>query len=259
MDLGIGGKRALITGGGRGIGAGIAQALADEGVRVAVVSRTLADVEETCERIGGVRAGHLPIEMDLLPEGAPAALVAELERSGFGRPEIVIHNLGGTLDLSDPFCSVEDWRKVWRFNLEVAVELNLLLVPPMQAHKWGRVVHISSISAVENHGPVPYCSVKAALTAYARSMGRVVAPDGVIMTAVLPGAVMTDGGYWDVASHERPDHVERYLADRMAIHRFGTLDEVSRLVAFLCSEYAGFCVGSIMPVDGGQGRSFFGQ
>lgn len=258
MDLGIRGKRALVTGGGRGIGSGIAEALAAEGAAVALVSRTAADVDATCERIGGAAAGHLALAMDLTPEGAPADLVQRLDDAGFGKPDIVIHNLGGTLDLSDPFCSIEDWRRVWRFNIEVAIELNLLLLPHMQAQRWGRVVHISSISAMENHGPVPYCSVKAALTAYSRSMGRVVAPDGIAMTAVLPGAVMTEGGYWDEASRERPEHVERYLADRMAIHRFGTLDEVSRIVTFLCSEYAAFCVGSVIPVDGGQGRSYFG-
>jgi 3-oxoacyl-[acyl-carrier protein] reductase len=128
----------------------------------------------------------------------------------------------------------------------------------MRGKKWGRIVHTSSISSVENHGPVPYCAAKAALNAYTRSMGRVVAADGVVMTAILPGAVFTEGGYWDQASKERPEHVEKYLAERMAIHRFGKVDEISNLVAFLCSDYAGFCVGSIIPVDGGQGRGFFG-
>ncbi|RJQ11491.1 MAG: SDR family oxidoreductase [Dehalococcoidia bacterium] len=258
MDLGLAGRNALVTGGGRGIGRGIAQALAAEGARVAVVARTLADVDETVTSMGGVGVGHLAIAMDLTPEGAPAAFEQELRRRGFGPIDIVVHNMGGTLDITDPFCSLEDWRRVSRFNIEVAIELNLLLLPHMREQRWGRVVHISSISAVENHGPIPYCSVKAALNAYTRSLGRVVAPDGVVVTAVLPGAVMTEGGYWEVASAERPEHVEKYLADRMAIHRFGHVDEVSRLVAFLCSEHASFCIGSIVPVDGGQGRGFFG-
>ena len=258
MDLSLAGRFALVTGGGRGIGRGIAEVLAAEGARVAVVARTASDVEDTVEAMGGTAAGHLAVAMDLMPDGAPAALVRELDARGFGAPDIVVHNMGGTLDLADPFCSVDDWRRIWRFNLEVAVELNLLLLPKMRAQQWGRIVHISSISAVENHGPVPYCSVKSALNAYTRSFGRVLAPDGVVMTAVLPGAVMTEGGYWDVAARERPEHVERYLADRMAIHRFGHVDEVARMVAFLCSDYASFCIGSIVPVDGGQGRSYFG-
>ncbi len=256
MNLDIAGRKALITGGGRGLGAAIAASLASEGARVAVCSRTMASVERVVAELPG--EGHVGIGLDLEEDGAPQQLLTRL-RADFGMPDIVVHNLGGTLDINDPFCSIEDWRRVWRFNMEIALELNQALIPPMQGKGWGRIVMISSISAMENHGPVPYCSVKAALTAYARSMGRVLARDGIVMTAVLPGAVMTEGGYWDVASNERPEHVERYLRDRMAIGRFGRPEEISDVVAFLCSAHASFCIGSIVPIDGGQGRSFFGQ
>lgn len=259
MKLGLEGKRALVTGAGRGIGRSIALCLAREGARVAVVSRTASDIESLVDEMGGATLGHVGIAMDLLPNTAPSELVEKLKKANFDPIEIVVHNLGGTLNLTDPFCSVEDWRQVWRFNLEVAIELNLLLIPPMREKQWGRIVHISSISAMENHGPVPYCSIKAALTAYSRSMGRVLAPDGIVMSAVLPGAVFTEGGYWDTASKERPEHVRKYLAERMAIRRFGQLDEIGNAVAFLCSDKASFFIGSIVPIDGGQGRGFFGQ
>jgi 3-oxoacyl-[acyl-carrier protein] reductase len=226
---------------------------------VAVVSRTASDIETLVEEMGGEESEHYGVDMDLVPEGAPDKLVDRLKRANFGPIDIVVHNLGGTLDITDPFCSVDDWRRVWRFNLEVAIELNLLLVPAMRERRWGRIVHISSISAMENHGPVTYCAVKAALTAYARSLGRVLAPDGIVVTAVLPGAVFTEGGYWDIASRERPEHVQKYLAERMAIHRLGEPDEIGNAVAFLCSEKASFFIGSVVPIDGGQGRSFFGQ
>jgi 3-oxoacyl-[acyl-carrier protein] reductase len=69
---------------------------------------------------------------------------------------------------------------------------------------------------------------------------------------------MTEGGYWEWASKERPEHVEKYLKDRMASHRFGDPEEIGNLVTFLCSDHASFCIGSVVPVDGGQGRSYFG-
>ena len=257
MDLGITGRRALVTGAGRGLGRAIAQALAREGVKVACVSRTAADIDELVESIGGAAQGHFGIAMDLMPEGAPAALLAKL--ANFGALDIVVHNAGGTLDISNPFCPLDDWRKVYRFNFEIAVELNGKILPGMQQRKWGRVCHISSISAMENHGPVPYCAMKAALTAYTRSMGGVVAPDGVVITAVLPGAVFTEGGYWDQTSLERPDHVHKYLTERQRIGRFGRPEEIGNYVAYLCSELASFNTGSIVPVDGGQGRGYFGQ
>lgn len=258
MDLGISGKRALVTGAGRGLGRSIALCLAEEGVKVAVVSRTNSDLESLVEEMGGKNRGHFGMAVDLTRTGMPFSVVNELV-SGFGPIDIVVNNLGGTLEIRDPFCAISDWQKIWRFNLEVAVELNLLLIPYMQKQKWGRIVNISSIAGTENQGPVPYCSVKAAFNAYTRSMGRLLAPDGIVMTAVLPGAVFTEGGDWDRACQERPDHVAKYLAERMAIHRFGRPDEISRVVTFLCSEHASFCIGSIVPVDGGQGRSFFGE
>ncbi len=255
--MGISGRCALVTGAGRGIGQAIARCLAREGARVAAVSRTSADLSELLDSIGGTPDEHRAIPIDLLPDGAPAELMRRLE--DFGPLDIVVHNLGGTLEITDPFCSVQDWRKVYRFNFEVAVELNSMILPGMQQRKWGRVVHISSISAMENHGPVTYCSMKAALTAYTRSIGGVVAPDGVVISAVLPGAVFTERGYWDIASRERPDHVHKYLTERQRIGRFGRPEEIGNFVAFLCSENASFNTGSIVPVDGGQGRGYFGQ
>jgi NAD(P)-dependent dehydrogenase (short-subunit alcohol dehydrogenase family) len=252
MELGIRGKKALVTGGGRGLGLAISSCLAREGADVAVVSRTEADVRAFVAAHG---SRHIGLAYDLMDEGAPAAMVDELVRQ-FGYPDILIHNVGGTLGITEPLCGIADWRRVYRFNLEIAIELNLLLVPHLQEQKWGRVVHVSSIAGLENQGTVPYCSIKAALNAYTRSFGRFVASDGVAVSAVLPGAVFTAGGYWDVATRERPAHVAKYLDERMAIRRFGEPDEIGQVVAFLCSEHASFIVGSSILVDGGQGRAF---
>jgi 3-oxoacyl-[acyl-carrier protein] reductase len=259
VKFGLERKRALVTGAGRGIGRSISLCLAKEGAHVAVVSRTASDINALLKDMGGTSKGHQGVAMDLMPEGTASELVADLKKAGFGPVDIIIHNLGGTLDIRDPFCSVKDWQRIWRLNMEIAIELNNLLIPDMQAKHWGRIVHISSISAMENHGPVTYCAVKAALTAYSRSMGRLLSTDGIVMTAVLPGAVFTEGGYWDISSKERPDHVKKYLSDRMAIGRFGHPDEIGNVVTFLCSEQASFCIGSVIPIDGGQGRGYFGQ
>lgn len=253
MDLGIAGKKALVTGASRGLGRSIASCLAREGVRVAVVARNKDDIGSFIDEFGDK---HIGLVYDLLPDGNPSRMAEELIEK-FGYPDIVVHNVGGTLDLNDPFCSIEDWRKVYRFNLEIAIELNLIFLPYMKNKKWGRIVHISSISSLENHGPAPYCSMKAALNAYTRCIGRAVSADGINVSSVLPGAVFTEGGYWDITSKNRPEHVKKYLQERMAIHRFGKPDEIGNIVAFLCSEHASFIVGSEITVDGGQGRCFF--
>ncbi len=258
MDLGIRGKWALVTGAGRGLGHSIATCLAKEGVNIIATSRTASDLDELISSLGGKKAGHLSLPLDIsLPDG-PTRLI-DFVKTKIGAPDIIIHNVGGNLEVTDPFCSLEDWQRVMRLNVEVVVEINRSLVPPMQKKGWGRVCHVSSISALENQGPPAYCAAKAALVAYTRSFGRYVSPQGVVVTSILPGAVMTEGGYWDKASRERPEHVEKYLKERMAINRFGRPDEIGEVVAFLCSHHASFCIGSSFLVDGGQGRVFYAQ
>jgi 3-oxoacyl-[acyl-carrier protein] reductase len=260
MRLGIEEKIALITGAGRGLGRSAAACLAREGATVIVNSRTEKDLQSFIEQLPPASNGihHRFFCEDLtLPDG-PSKLVRYLEEHQVF-PDIVVHNLGGNLNFTDPLCSLEQWQAVMRINIEVPVELNRVLIPHMQKNKWGRICHISSIAGLENQGPPSYCAAKAGLIAYARSLGRYVAKDGVVITTVLPGAVFTEGGYWDITSKTRPDHVQKYLAERMAIQRFGEPEEVGEVVAFLCSKLSSFCIGSAFLVDGGQGRVFFSQ
>lgn len=256
MNLGIQGKLALVTGAGRGLGEGICRSLANEGARILATSRTAADLEKLVAELGGTAAGHIALPLDLAATDGPAQLIAFAKAHGL-QPDIVVNNVGGNLGFTDPLGPVDEWQQVMRLNVEIALEINRAFIPHMRDAKWGRICHVSSISALENQGPPAYCAAKAALNAYVRSLGRYVSSDNVILTSVMPGAVFTKDGYWDVASRERPAHVEKYLNERMAIRRFGRIEEISELVAFLCSENASFCVGSCVLADGGQGRAFY--
>lgn len=256
MNLGIKGKLALVTGAGRGLGEGICRSLANEGVRIWATSRTAADLEYLVADLGGAAAGHVCLPLDSAAADGPARLVAFAQEHGLA-PDIIVNNVGGSLSVKDPLGPLDEWRQVMRLNVEVALEINRAFIPGMQTRQWGRICHVSSIAGLENQGPPAYCAAKAALNAYVRSLGRYVAADNVTLTSVMPGAVFTKDGYWDIASRERPAHVEKYLNERMAIRRFGRIEEISELVTFLCSENASFCVGSCMLADGGQGRVFY--
>lgn len=256
MELGLKNKKAIVTGGATGIGEAICVALANEGVKVALTSRNSERVERTVAKLGGKENGHLGIVTDISLEGEPSR-VSDRVLNEFGEPDIVVNNVGDTLGITNPMCPISDWRRVFRLNLEVHIEVNNCFIPFMQKKGWGRIVNITAGASMENSGPVPYCSIKAAYTAYSRSMGRVLAPDGIVMSAVLPGVVYTEEGHWAKVMQERPEHAEKYLSERTVLNRFGRPDEISPMVVLLCSELASFCVGSIVPVEGGQARHYF--
>ena len=104
-----------------------------------------------------------------------------------------------TLDLTDPYCSIKDWHNIMNVNFETPVQIVNALVPKMKKKKLGRIVNITSCAGLENSGPVTYTVSKAALTAYTRTMGRILASEckNIVMTAVFPGVVATKGGHWE--------------------------------------------------------------
>ena len=258
MDLGLKGKNALVTGGATGLGGAITRALAREGVRVFITSRKQPNIDAM---VGAMTGEGLTVSgkaVDLVAEDGPGT-AHEAAVDAHGPLDIIVNNAGDTLGVTDPYCPIQDWRRIFRLNLEVAVELNNLAIPHMRAQDWGRIINISAGASMENSGPVPYCSSKAAFTAYSRSMGRVLAIEArnVIMSAVLPGVFLTEEGHWQAVLKDRPEHAERYLRERCPAGRFGHPDELAPMVLLLCSTLATFCHGSIVPVDAGQAKHFF--
>ena len=240
MNLGLKGKKALVTGGTKGIGLAIARSLAAEGMRVAVAARSRSALPGN---------GHASFVVDLAAEKGPRTLVSRLKRD-FGPPDVVVHNLGGSLGVRDALAPVKDWRRVFRLNFEVAAELNALLVPAMKERRSGRIIHISSSCGVENLGSVTYCSAKAALNAYTRSLGRVLAPEGIVVCAVCPG--MTQSGPWDASS----EYLQKKIKEQMPMGRCARPEEIASMVTFLASDLSTQCAGAIVPVDGGSLRGF---
>jgi 3-oxoacyl-[acyl-carrier protein] reductase len=253
MDLGIKNKVALVTGGASGIGRAIVTELAENGCKVFFTSR---NTNSSFEDSKNYDFQPKLLAIDVSSNAGPKMLFKELSELGV-TIDILVNNIGDTLGILDPFCSLEDWRKIYRLNLECHVEMNNLALPVMMNNKWGRIVNISANASLENSGPVPYCAIKAAYTAYTRSMARVLAKTGVVMSAVLPGVVITEQGHWQNVLKNNPEHAERYLKERTPIERFGTAEEISPFVALLCSEKASFAVGSIHAIDGGQARHYY--
>lgn len=257
MNLGIRGKWALVTGGANGIGEAISTQLAAEGVNLVVTSRSSEPVNKLKKKL--LMMNHnvsvLGIEVDFLKSNWQTDFVHKIEGMNI---DILVNNAGHNLNITDPYCSVVEWERVMDLNFYTAVNLCNFLIPKMKALGWGRIVNITSCAGLENMGPVTYGVAKSSLTVYTRTMGRILATEGgaVVMTAVFPGVVLTEGGHWDNVLKANPQHAEKYLKERCPLGRFGKPEEISGVVAFYCSEFASFSHGAIIPVDAGQSRNY---
>lgn len=250
MDLGITDRVALVTGASRGIGRAIAHALAAEGARVALVARNAEALEQVRAELPGGPSRHVAFPKDLTADGALEDLTREL-LAAVGPPPILVHNLGGSHGVFKAFAPSADWQKVWHFNVGIAHELNRAFIPAMVEARWGRVVHLSTLSTRTHNGYAPYVSAKCALDGYVKSMNREVSRDNVILSAVAPGAIYAEGRHFAKLQKEDPAALEAYFREHLPIHRLGRAEDIGPVVAFLCSEFASFMAGAIVGVDGG--------
>ena len=178
-----------------------------------------------------------------MPKGAPEELLKRLPPI-----DILVHVIGGSQGVTDTWAPSSDWQKVWRLNLGIAHDLNRVLVPRMQERGWGRVIFISSSAPRLKIGYAPYCSAKGALDAYVGNVSKDISKDGVIMSAVAPGNVYTEGRYFStLKGREKRDFLTNYLP----IGRLAHAIEIAKVVGFLASEDASYMAGSVVQVDGG--------
>ena len=249
MDLGIAGKVALVTAGTRGIGLGIAQALANEGVRVAVAARTESDVNKTAAALKGVG-----IVVDLMTKDGTRRAVKETE-AALGPIDILVNNLGLRAGSSWSDTGTKEFEIAFNGNVAVSVRMTQLVLPGMLLRGWGRIIAVTSVWGRETGGAPAYNAAKAAQISFVKSLAREVAPKGVTVNAVAPGSILWKGGGWDRRQQADPTGIAEFVRQEMPLGRFGTVDEVANVVTFVCSQQASLVNGAVIAVDGGQSRS----
>lgn len=242
-DLGLEGKRALVTGGTHGIGLAIASLLCRHGCKIAVCSRSEERLENVRRRFPSSTLA-LPADVAMTGQMVGAMQVIDAEWGGI---DIVINNVGGGgrwgLEIIED-TDDEAWEGVYQKNAVASCQFTMWAIPHMRAKKWGRVVTITSIlGGKEGNGRPWFVMAKAAQTALMKSLASqsYLARDGITFNSVAPGLI--DVGKPGLGSEELP------------LGRMGTPEEVANVVAFLCSPLASLVNGANLVVDGGQSRA----
>jgi 3-oxoacyl-[acyl-carrier protein] reductase len=238
---------AIVTGAGRGIGQAIALRLAQEGARVAVVSRTEANAVKTADEINAKHAGlSVAYAVDVANLAAVKALVERI-LADFSRVDILVNNAGLTRDNLSMRLSEADWDTVIDTNLKGAFNFIQSVERTMLKQRSGRIINISSVSGLTgNAGQANYSASKAGLLGLTKSIARELASRSITCNAVAPGFITTD--MTDALS----DAVKTGVVGSIPLGRFGQPDEIASAVAFLASSEAAYITGQCLTVDGGM-------
>ena len=241
MDLGISGRTALVTGASAGLGLACAQALAVEGVRVAVASRS---ADKLAAAVATLDGDPVMLTVDLSDPASVDALVDDATEA-LGHVDILIANGGGPPPGNFASTDVDAYPAALQLNLLSMVALTKAFVPPMQERGWGRVVAVTSAAVRQ---PMDYLilsnTARSGLTAFLKTTATEVAGDGVTVNTVQPGVHATDRL---AQLYDDLDEVARSVPTQ----RLGDPGDFGRIVAFLCSESARSITGASVPVDGG--------
>ena len=249
MDLGIDGKVALVMGASAGIGRGVAAALAREGARVAMVSRSPERIEAAAAELEGAA----PFVADAADSERLARLPIEVTEAMGAPAEILVTNTGGPPAGGALDHGVDEWEQAYRSLVLAPRILAGGVVPAMQAQGWGRIVNVGSTTTIE---PNPELSLsnthRAAAVGFLKTLAREVAADGITVNTVATGRFATDRM---AELHGSIEAVEEQAAAEVPARRLGTPEEYGDLVAFLCSTRASYLTGTVIPLDCGLLRS----
>lgn len=257
MDLGIKGRVAVVCGSSQGLGRAVAEALADEGARVVVNSRSPEKLAASRRAIADATGAEVEaVAANLTDPEAVTALIEGAEKA-FGQVDILVTNTGGPP--SGPFEShtADVWREAIERNFESVVNLVRATLPGMKERGWGRILNVTSISVKQPvAGLILSNSIRAGVTGFARTIANEAAPFGVTVNNILPGFTRTER-LVDLAEaiskREGGSVQEAYAAweSEIPMGRVGEPHEFAALAAFLCSEKASYITGQSVAVDGG--------
>ena len=254
MELGLAGKVAVVTGSSRGIGRGIATRLVEEGADVVFCARGEEELGAAVAAVAGPgRAVAFAADVSTV-DGATGVVAAAVEQ--LGGLDIVVNNVGGSGARAFAETDEVDLAAVLGKNLFPALHVSRAALPHLRARGGGVIAIVSSVFGRESGGGPSYNVAKAAEISLAKAMARDLAKDEIRVFSVAPGSVRFPGGSWDRRMLDDPEATSAFVRREIPWGRFGTVDEIADVVAFLVSPRASWVVGACVPIDGGQSRAF---
>lgn len=241
------GRIALVTGSSRGIGAGIARVLAAYGADVAVNYVNGRDqAESVAAEIEAVGRRACVVQADVTDRSAVERMLNEAENA-LGPIDILVNNAGNNKLKSIMDIAPEDWDWTLNLNLKSYFLCSKAVLPGMIARKHGHIINISSISGQRGglSCDVDYSAAKAGIMGFTRALARWAAPQGILVNAIAPGYFDTG---WEQNSD--PERIKR-LVDTIPLKRFGKVDEIGEIAAFLCGPGGNYIVGEVITANGG--------
>ncbi|MEZ5185490.1 MAG: 3-oxoacyl-ACP reductase FabG [Candidatus Nanopelagicales bacterium] len=242
---------AIVTGGARGIGAAVSRRLAEDGMAVAVLDLDAASCEPVVQEIKAAGGSALAVGANVADEAEVGAAVDRVAEE-LGAPTVLVNNAGIIRDNMLHKMSVDDWDAVLGVHLRGAFLMSRALQPYMREADWGRIVNLSSTSALGNRGQANYSAAKAGMQGLTKTLAIELGRFHVTANAIAPGFIETD---MTAATAERigMDFQEfiKMAASQIPVGRVGNPDDIAHTVSFLASEGAGFVSGQVIYVAGG--------
>src|SRR3989338_6559481 len=196
------GKKILVTGASKGLGYVCTKALAKEGARLVLAARSENELNDLQKSLPNSKK-HMVFAADLTQPGKVSELIDKSNKF-FGGFDIVLHVAGGGLGLRDSLLNSSDLEKLYKLNVGIAAEINRHVIPGMIKKGKGNVVHVCSIASAEATASVGYNTMKAALAAYVKTLGREIAATGVVVTGILPGGFLAPGNSFERLNKNNP-------------------------------------------------------
>ncbi len=247
LELGIEGQTALVTGAANGIGKAIAQRLADEGCKVALLDRDESQANRAALEINEAGGQACAVAVDVTDPASVAAAVQSATQR-FGGLHIVVNCAGFSMDAAVTDMTDEQWQQVLNVTLNGAFNIVRAAAPALKAQHYGRIVNITSRAHFGDVNKANYSSAKAGLIGFTKALSLELGPEGVTVNAVAPGIIETER----LRTLSYFKGIEERSKAAMPIKRFGTVDEVASLVAYLASAHAGFISGEVVHISGGR-------